>query len=127
VSLHGSPPDPAFVIGQYLLGLADEAAVLALMQHADAHGRCQAAYYLGLKARNEARYADALGWFRVAVATGASPAGQQTDPTTANAVQQTPSNINVSIRVGSPGVDGVASPLNSTVTEYEPGGTSGIR
>ena len=66
--------EPYAVMGRHLLGLADERAVLALM--ATPRRRCEASYYLGLRAWRDRRYPEAIGWFRVAVETGESQNGE---------------------------------------------------
>ncbi|MBI1906472.1 MAG: hypothetical protein HYS20_09605 [Rhodocyclales bacterium] len=52
----------------HLLGQKSEAEVLALAT--DANKRCEAAYFLGVRAMSENRFHDASDWFRVAAETG---------------------------------------------------------
>jgi hypothetical protein len=55
-------------IGRYLMGMTNEKDVLGLVSAPDS--RCEVAYYLGLKAESEGRFADASDWYRVTVETG---------------------------------------------------------
>jgi tetratricopeptide (TPR) repeat protein len=66
---YGSPgPRYYHQIGRFLLGLATEREVLAVAT--DPRRRCEVAFYIGLRAKGEGRYADASDWFRVAIETG---------------------------------------------------------
>jgi len=66
---YGSPgPRYYHQIGRFLLGLATEHEVLAVAT--DPRRRCEVAFYIGLRAKGEGRYADASDWFRVAIETG---------------------------------------------------------
>ena len=56
------------VLGRYLLGYATAEEVMPLVT--DKNKRCEAAYYLGLRAMHEGRFNDASDWFRIAVETG---------------------------------------------------------
>jgi tetratricopeptide (TPR) repeat protein len=55
------------VLGRFLVGLESEEAVFRLME--EPGDRCEAAYYLGVKAAADGRQDDAIGWWRVAVET----------------------------------------------------------
>jgi hypothetical protein len=68
---HFARPSSSYLhqLGRYLRGLETEESVLGLAagtQHA-----CAVAYYLGLRAHREGRYADASLWYRASVSTGA--------------------------------------------------------
>jgi hypothetical protein len=69
-------PDPYFIMGRYLVGLADASELFALVDGADAHRRCEIAYYLAVRAEHEGRWTDALEWYRVVVATGSRRDGE---------------------------------------------------
>jgi hypothetical protein len=69
-------PDPYFIMGRYLVGLADASELFALVTSADAHRRCEIAYYLALRAEHEGRWSDALEWYRVAAATDSRRDGE---------------------------------------------------
>lgn len=70
--------DPApghyHALGRFLLGLETEPAVLALAT--DPKKRCEIAYYVGLRAQAERRYADASDWYRVTLETGQERNGE---------------------------------------------------
>jgi len=56
------------MLTRFLTGLATEKEVLALAT--DPKKRCEIAYYIGLRAQGEGRYADASDWYRVSIETG---------------------------------------------------------
>ena len=68
--------DPYSVMGKYLVGLADERQMLALVTSPDR--RCEVAYYLGVRARSERRYRDATEWFLIARETEQLHEGEYT-------------------------------------------------
>jgi hypothetical protein len=55
-------------LGRFLMGLSTEKEISTYAK--DAKSRCEIAYYIGLKAQGEYRYADACDWYRVCVETG---------------------------------------------------------
>jgi len=55
-------------LGRYLLGYASSEEVLPLAT--DNNKRCEAAYYMGLRALHDGRFNDGSDWYRVAVETG---------------------------------------------------------
>jgi hypothetical protein len=57
-------PDPYHVMGRYLVGLASEADMFALL--ANPERISEVAYYLGARAQGERRFRDACNWYRVA-------------------------------------------------------------
>jgi hypothetical protein len=63
-----SPDSHYNIIGRYLLGIASQAEVLALMTHNKA--KCEVAYYIGFKAQTERRFIEASNWYRIAIETG---------------------------------------------------------
>lgn len=63
----GESPSHYHVLGRYLLGMTDEASVLALGH--DSMRSVEAAHYLGLKGDIERRLPDAIGWYRFALET----------------------------------------------------------
>jgi tetratricopeptide (TPR) repeat protein len=65
--------DPYDVMGRYLVGLATEADMFAVV--ARHPGRSEVAYYLGARAQRERRFRDACEWYRVA-----SEASEATSP-----------------------------------------------
>lgn len=70
-----SPPHSYYhTIGRYLLGLTTERKTLALAT--DPKKRCEIAYYIGLRAEGEGRYAEASDWFRVSSETGLANNGE---------------------------------------------------
>lgn len=62
------------LMGRYLLGLAGEQDLLALAQ--SPRRRCEVAYYAGVRAEAEHRIGDAVDWYRVAMDTGDTMAGE---------------------------------------------------
>jgi lipoprotein NlpI len=56
------------IIGRYLLGMATDSEVTALMK--DNKAICEVAYYLGLRAQSQGDYLTASHWYRVAIETG---------------------------------------------------------
>jgi len=63
-----SPDNHYNTIGRYLLGIASQAEVLALMTHEKA--KCEVAYYIGYRAQTEGRSIEASNWYRIAIETG---------------------------------------------------------
>lgn len=61
-------------VGRFLCGLMTEEEVLKLAT--EPNRRCEIAYYIGLRAQCEGRYADASDWYRVAVETGLIKMGE---------------------------------------------------
>jgi tetratricopeptide (TPR) repeat protein len=59
--------DDYTLMGKYLMGLADEKAMLSLPKAPDR--RCEVAYYMAVKARGEQRFRDASDWLRVVCET----------------------------------------------------------
>lgn len=60
--------------GRFLSGLITEGDLLGLAL--DPKRRCELAYYVGLRAQGEGRYAEASDWYRVSVETGLANNGE---------------------------------------------------
>jgi hypothetical protein len=66
--------DPYDIMGRHLVGLASEAELLAIVTAPDR--LCEVAYYLGLRAAAEGRYAAASDWLRIVHETGLRNEGE---------------------------------------------------
>jgi hypothetical protein len=67
----GRPADVRSALARYLLDLSDEVPALALAK--TPHDRCEATYFLGVKAIARGRYGEASEWFHLCTALGRDP------------------------------------------------------
>ena len=66
--------DRYFIIGRYLLGMADESEVLALITNKKTE--CEVSYYIGLIAQLNGDYENATKWYRISMETGLNNNGE---------------------------------------------------